>query len=281
MINGKTKIAGVIGWPITHSQSPRLHNFWLEKFSLNAVYIPLAVHPQNIEEVLKTLPKLGFSGVNITVPHKERIFEILDNCDSFASRVGAVNTVVIDDNGQLFGKNSDGFGFLENIKQSMPFWDPSKSKAVVLGAGGATRPIIASLIDSGVTNIRIVNRTLERAKILVQKMNFPIDIFSWENMDNAIIDSNLLINTTVLGMYGQPPLSCNLTKLAPDAIVTDVVYYPLFTPLLNQAKDLGFHVVDGLGMLIHQARPSFKSWFGYMPDVNPELRSFIIDGMEH
>ena len=279
MLNGKTKIAGVIGWPIAHSQSPRLHNFWLQELSLNGVYIPLEVHPSDIIEAFKSLPKLGFSGVNITVPYKEQICDILDHIDPFAARVGAVNTIVIGENGQMFGTNSDGFGFLENVKQSIPLWDPIASKVVVVGAGGATRSIIASLIDVGVTNIRIVNRTFERAKVLVEQINYPIEIFSWHNIDDAIIGSNFFINTTTLGMYGQPPLLCDLTKLAPDAIVTDIVYSPLTTPLLSNAKKLGFAVVDGLGMLLHQARPGFKSWFGYMPEVSPKLRSFIIEGI--
>lgn len=274
--SGKTKLAGVIGWPVSHSRSPRLHGFWLNSYGVDGAYLPLAVRPERARDAIRALPLLGFAGANVTLPHKEAALTAVDRVTPEAERIGAVNTIIVAADGSLEGSNSDGFGFIENLRQSAPQWRPAQGPAVLLGAGGAARAIAAALLDPGVPELRLVNRTAKRAEQLARDIGGPISIHDWAQCGAAMKDAALLVNSTTLGMKGQPPLEIDLKPLPPEAIVYDIVYVPLETPLLAAARARKLAVVDGLGMLLHQARPGFTAWFGVEPKVTPELRNFIL-----
>lgn len=276
MITGKAKLAGVIGWPIEHSQSPRLHNYWLHQYGIDGAYVPLAVAPDGFETALRGLKALGFKGVNVTIPHKLTALAGCDEVDDLARRIGAVNTIVIDPDGATKGRNTDAFGFIENLQHQ---WVPDGKPAVVIGAGGAARAVCVALQDAGVREIRLCNRTEERAKALAVCLGDGVATVPWADRSDALADAELLVNTTSLGMTGQPPLLLNLEKIPATAVVNDIVYAPLETPLLAAARARGNPCVDGLGMLLHQARPGFEAWFGRLPDVTPALRQYILDGM--
>ncbi len=287
-LSGHSKLAGVAGWPIGHSRSPRLHGFWLQKYGIDGAYVPLAIAPDDFETALMGLAAAGFRGINVTLPHKQRALELCDRVDATAARIGAVNTIVMTADG-LVGSNSDAFGFLENLRQGAPTWEAKNGSVVVLGAGGAARAVVVALLDAGVADVRLVNRTVERAEALVADMQAVAEIqadagqraslqaFPWDNHADALSDAGLLVNTTSLGMQGQAPLELELDALPVGAIVNDIVYTPLETPLLATAKGRGNPCVDGLGMLLHQARPGFEAWFGKLPEVDQELRDFVLE----
>jgi len=279
MISGKAKLAGVMGWPVQHSQSPRLHGYWLDQYGIDGAYVPLPVRPEDFEGAFRALPLLGFSGVNITVPHKQTALELVDILDPMARQIGAINTVVISDDGNLTGYNTDGFGFLENLNRGCPGFDPEAGPAVVLGAGGAARAVACSLIAAGVSDLRLVNRTRDRADALAGSIQGPVSVYDFSDTDHALDGANLLVNTTSLGMEGHPPLTISLDALPVQALVNDIVYAPLRTDLLKTAEARGNSVVDGLGMLLHQARAGFEKWFGVMPDVTDDLRAHVLKGM--
>ncbi len=278
--SGKTIQAGVMGWPVSHSLSPRVHGFWLGERDIDGTYIALAVAPEDLEDSLRSLPEWGFAGVNLTLPHKEAAASIVDTMDSAASQIGAVNTIVIDADGSLAGSNTDGYGFMENLKSGAPEWTAANSIAVVLGAGGAARAIVAVLLDAGVKELRLVNRTQSRAASLKDDLGGAITIVSWADRTVALEDAGLLVNTTTLGMTGEESLEIPLSSLPAEAIVTDIVYAPLTTPLLKDAAGRGNPTVDGLGMLLHQARPGFHQWFGAEPAVTDALRAHVLGGLE-
>jgi len=273
--SGAARLAGVMGWPVRHSLSPRLHGYWLEHHGVDGAYLPLAVAPDDLAAALSALPVLGFRGVNLTVPHKERAVGLCHEVDDLARRIGAVNTVVVRER-KLVGSNSDAFGFLENLRQGAPDWRADAAPAVVVGAGGAARAVVVALIDAGAPEVRIVNRTRERAAALAAALGGSLSVGDWDERDAALRDAGLLVNATTLGMEGQPPLELDLGALPPDALVTDLVYSPLVTPLLAAAGARGNPLVDGLGMLLHQARPGFEAWFGVRPEVTPTLRAFVL-----
>lgn len=272
----KIPLAGVIGSPIGHSKSPRLHRHWLKKYGLPGHYIPMEVTPDNLEIVLRTLPKAGFVGANITVPHKEVALEIADVITDRATLIGAANTLIFRDDGKIHADNTDGYGFLENLRQGAPNWDPTSGPVVVLGAGGASRAILASLLSAGVPEVLLTNRTKIRAEALQQEFGARITVIDWVQAGNVMEDAALLVNTTSLGMTGSPELRIPLDGLNPDAVVTDIVYAPLKTRLLQVAEEIGCHTVDGLGMLIYQAIPGFERWFGQRPDVDEEIRRIML-----
>ena len=253
--------AGVIGWPISHSLSPRLHGYWLKEHDINGVYEPLAIPPDSLRLFLLKLASQEFAGVNITVPHKEAAVAHMDTLDDNARRIGAVNTVVVQE-GTLYGGNTDGFGFMENLKDGAPDWAADQGPVTVLGAGGAARAIVAALLEAGVGELRLVNRTRERADQLAKEIGGAITVIDWDKRTSALEETGLLVNTTTLGMKDKDPLDLDLENLPASAVVTDIVYTPLITPLLTTARQLGNPVVDGLGMLLHQARPGFFFWFG-------------------
>lgn len=264
-------MAGVIGWPVAHSRSPRIHGYWLKKHGIDGQYVLLAVETENLEQELSSLPARRFRGVNVTIPHKEAVIKYLDEVDRIAQKVGAVNMIVISGEGKLSGSNTDVFGFMENIKE-VPV-----GTALVLGAGGASRAVAVALQEKGFNEIRIANRTKDRAKKIAEELGGNIKVVDWEEKENAFENVKLLVNTTSLGMTGQPPLEINLDNLPKEAWVTDAVYVPLETDLLKLAAKRGHRTVDGLGMLLHQARPAFKAWFGVDPDVDEELRKFVME----
>ena len=272
-LSGNSALAGVIGWPVGHSRSPRLHGYWLEQYAIDGAYVPLAVAPDRFDEALKGLQAAGFRGVNVTVPHKEAAFRACDTIDPDAERIGAVNTIMFSDNGLVQGSNTDAFGFIENIRQVIAW---PGGVAVVLGAGGAARAVCVALIDAGATEIRLINRTRSRAERLSMDFGEEIRVEDWENRSDAQSSASLLVNTTSLGMTGQPPLDLDLDALPISAIVNDIVYTPLETPLLKLARKRGNIPVDGLGMLLHQARPGFEAWFVTAPQVTEALRDFVL-----
>ena len=278
MLSGKSKVAGVMGWPISHSRSPMLHGYWLREYGIDGVYLPFSVDPINLEAALRALPALGIVGTNLTVPHKEAALEICDYVDDTARWIGAVNTIIVQNDGSLFGRNTDAFGFIENLKAESS-WQAADGPAVILGAGGAARAVVAALINEGVTNIRIVNRTFERARALADAFDDACQPIGWPDVSESLRQSALLVNTTTLGMTGQPMLNLTLDTLPATAVVNDIVYAPLETDLLREAAMRGNPVVDGLGMLLHQARPGFAAWFGHEPDVTPGLRNHIRAGL--
>ena len=278
--SGKTIQAGVMGWPVSHSLSPRLHGFWLKERGIDGTYIALAVAPEDLEDSLRSLPERGFAGVNLTLPHKETAADIVDSLDSAATRIGAVNTVVVGADGSLAGSNTDGYGFMENLKSGAPEWTADNSTAVVLGAGGAARAIVAALLDAGVKELRLVNRTQSRAASLKDNIGGAIAVVSWADRTAALEGAGLLVNTTTLGMTGEESLEIHLSLLPAEAIVTDIVYIPLTTPLLKNAAERGNPTVDGLGMLLYQARPGFHQWFGAEPAVTEALRAHVLEGLE-
>jgi shikimate dehydrogenase len=223
------------------------------------------------------LPKLGFAGANVTVPHKEAALAAADRADPQARRIGAANTVIVAADGTLEARNTDGFGFLENLRESVGDWHAAAGPAVIVGAGGTARAVAVALMEAGAPALRLVNRTVERAELLARDIGGPVQVHRWADRARALADAALLVNTTTLGMNGQPPLDLDLEGLPTTAVVNDVVYAPLETPLLAAARARGNTVVDGLGMLLHQARPGFAAWFGVEPEVTPELRRFVLD----
>ena len=278
--NSESIKAGVIGWPIGHTLSPRLHSYWLNKYGINGQYQALGVKPDNFENFLGDLAANGYIGVNITLPYKEIAADVVNKLDHNARRLGAVNTITIDNNGVLYGSNTDGFGFMENLISNSPSWSPNFGPAVVLGAGGAAKAIVAALLDSGVSEVRLTNRTLKKAEDLVEKLDSAINIFKWSQRSEALRGAALLINTTTLGMTGKPQLDINLKTLPIGAIVNDIVYSPLITPLLKQARSRENPIVSGIGMLLHQARPGFQKWFGQAPEVTDDLKKHVLLGIK-
>ncbi len=278
ILSGKARVAGIFGWPIAHSRSPRLHGFWLERHGIDGVYVPLAVAPENFEAAFRALPALGFRGVNVTVPHKEAAFAAVAETGPAARAIGAVNTIWMED-GKLIGANTDATGFIANLDQEAPLWDKARGEAVVLGAGGAARAIVVALLVAGAPEVRIANRTRNRAETLADDLGDGIMVVDWDERADALADAALLVNSTTLGMEGHEPLSLDLAKLPKAAVVTDIVYTPLETPLLRDAASRGNPTVDGLGMLLYQAQPGFEQWFGVRPEVDDALRRFVLDDL--
>ena len=278
ILSGRAALAGVLGWPVSHSKSPRLHGYWLERHGIDGAYLPLPVAPENFAQAVRALVDLGFRGANVTVPHKEEALALAlaDEADDNARRIGAANTLVFRD-GKVLAHNTDGFGFLANLEQGAPGWQP-EAPALVLGAGGAARAVIVALLDSGCRELRLCNRTAARAEVLRDTFGGSVRVVPWEEREAALTDLGLLVNTTSLGMEGQPPLSLDLAGLSASAVVNDLVYAPLETPLLAAARRQGNPAVDGLGMLLHQARPGFEAWFGVRPEVDAALRDFVLAG---
>jgi shikimate dehydrogenase len=278
-LSGRTRVAGVMGWPVAHSLSPRLHGHWLLRHGIDGAYVPMPVLPERLEQALRALPAMGFAGVNLTIPHKEASLALMDHLSPVAERIGAVNTVVVEADGTLSGDNTDGLGFIAALSQSGAGWRAEAGPAVVLGAGGAARAVGVALLDAGAPEVRLLNRTPERARALADELGGSVHGLEWAERSAALDGAALLVNTTSLGMRGQPPLVLPLEALPRTALVTDVVYTPLITPLLALAQARGNPVVDGLGMLLHQARPGFRAWFGVDPAVDDDLRTVVAAGL--
>ena len=274
------RVAGLIGWPVSQSRSPLLHGHWLAEHGIAGAYVPLPVAPGRLGDALRGLVALGFAGANVTVPHKEEAARLVDRVDPVGQRMGAINLIVVEADGTLSGYNKDGYGFIESLREGHPAWRGDAGPAVVLGAGGAARAIVAGLMDAGAREIRLLNRTAARAEELAADLQGTgggcrLQVLPWEARHDALTGAALLVNTTSQGMHGQEPLELRLDALPAGAVVCDAVYVPLETPLLAAARARGHPVVDGLGMLLHQARPAFEAWFGVQPQVTPALRAKV------
>jgi shikimate dehydrogenase len=269
-------LAGVMGWPVAHTRSPAIHNHWIARHGLKGAYVQLPVHPDRLEAALRGLPALGFAGCNVTVPHKVSAMHFMDELHPTAQRVAAINTIVVQPDGSLLGMNNDGAGYVQSLRDADPAWRGDAGPALVLGAGGAARAIVVALLDEGVPELRITNRTLERAQALAEAFGDRVKVVPWAERNEAMAGISLLVNTTTQGMHGQPPLDVTLDALPAAAMVSDAIYIPMETPLLAQARLRGNQTVNGLGMLLNQARPAFKAWFGVMPEITPELRAVIL-----
>ncbi|MES0862029.1 shikimate dehydrogenase [Ruegeria sp. SCPT10] len=273
MTDYRVPLAGVIGHPIGHSRSPKLHGHWLKTYGLPGHYIPMDAAPADLETVLRTLPKAGFVGANVTVPHKEAALRIADHVSDRATVIGAANTLVFRKDGSIHADNTDGYGFMENLRSGAPDWNAQDGPAVVFGAGGAARAVLQALADAGVPEILLTNRTRTRADHLKEEIGQRITVVDWVQAGNVVENAELVVNTTSLGMQGQPELRVPLDGLQPGAVVTDLVYAPLKTNLLKTAEEAGCTTVDGLGMLLHQAVPGFERWFGVRPEVDADTRA--------
>lgn len=269
-------LAGVIGHPIAHSLSPRLHGYWLQRYGLAGHYIPMDVGGPDLERVLRALPKAGFVGVNVTIPHKEAMIGLADVVTDRAALMGAANTLTFLSDGRIYADNTDGTGFLANLRQGAPGWDPKAGPAALIGAGGAARAVVAALIEAGVPEIRVANRTRARAEGLRADFGPRVLVQDWIQAANMLEDAMTVVNTSSLGMVGKPDFRVPLDALSPKATVTDIVYTPLETTLLAEARAMGCTVVDGLGMLLHQAAPGFERWFGRRPDVDQATRDVVL-----
>lgn len=273
------KLAGVMGWPVSHSRSPRLHGHWLAEHGIAGAYVPLPVSPERVGEAVRGLRALGFAGCNVTIPHKLAVMEHLDEIDPMARLIGAVNTIIVTPEGRLIGRNTDGQGYLQGLRDAQPGWRPEDGPVVMLGAGGAARAVGAALIAAGVPALRIANRHLDKAQALTASLGERASAHAWETREELLADAVLLVNTTSQGMKGQAPLALSLDTLPHDCVVSDVVYTPLETPLLATARARGNPTSDGLGMLLNQARPAFAAWFGVEPAVTAALRAVMSEGL--
>ncbi|PZX10687.1 shikimate dehydrogenase [Celeribacter halophilus] len=274
-MSDKILLAGVIGAPIAHSKSPLLHGYWLSRYGIAGHYVPLHVEQMDLEEVLRMMPKMGFVGANVTIPHKETVLGLADIVTDRAALIGAANTLIFRSDGKLHADNTDGFGFVENLRCNAD-WKPEAGPAAVLGAGGASRAVIASLLEVGVPEIRLSNRTRARADALKDEFGAKISVVEWVHAGDMLKGARTVVNTTSLGMHGQPELKVSLDHLGSDAVVTDLVYTPLRTSFLTRAAEKGCQTVDGLGMLLYQAAPGFERWFGKRPEVDDATRQFIL-----
>lgn len=270
-------LAGVIGQPIHHSKSPALHAHWLGRYGIRGHYIPMPVAAEDLSDVLRALPRMGFRGVNITIPHKEVAVTLADSVSDRAALIGAANTLTFRADGSIHADNTDGYGFIANLKQNASGWRAAAGPAIVLGAGGAARAVISALLNEGVPRIVLTNRTRARSDMLKDHFGGRIKVVDRTRVAEFMEEAATLVNTTSLGMTGKPELSVDISGLPTTALVTDIVYTPLRTGLLERAQAHGCQTVDGLGMLIHQAVPGFETWFGQRPEVDDAVRSVVLN----
>ena len=264
-------LAGVIGMPIAHSRSPTIHNFWLKALGILGAYLPLAVKPERLKQALPGLVALGFRGCNVTMPHKQTAMALLDRVNETARRIGAVNTIVVEEDGTLSGFNNDGNGFVQALRDVNPAWQADAGPIQLLGAGGSSRAVVVALLENGARQIRIANRTAEKAEAIASEFGSMVSTVKWADRHDAVRDVALLVNCTDQGMVGKPALDIDLARLTPATLVADLIYTPLETPFLAQARERGCVTVNGLGLLLNQARFGFKAWFGVLPDITPDL----------
>jgi len=273
--NKNYTLAGVMGWPVAHSRSPAIHNHWIQHYGQTGAYVLLPVQPDLLPDAVRGLRALGFAGCNLTIPHKVAAMSLVDRIDPLARRIGAINTIVVEKDGALSGYNTDAFGYIQSLLDAQPNWRADAGPVTVLGAGGASRAVIVALAERGAKEIRLCNRSGDKAQALAQEFGAPVQAVPWEQRHEALADVALLVNTTSLGMKGQEPLDLSLERMPAHALVSDIIYVPLETPLLAAARQRGNPTVNGLGMLLNQARPAFAHWFGVMPEITPELRRLI------
>lgn len=268
-----------MGWPVAHSRSPLMHNYWIRHHGLSGAYMLLPVPPPDLPHAVRALRTLGFAGCNLTIPHKVAAMKLVDQVEPLARRIGAINTLVLEKDGSLSGRNTDAYGFIQSLLEARPDWRADAGPITVLGAGGAARAILVALAEHGAREIRLCNRSPDKALELATEFGAPIQALPWSQRNDALEGAALLVNTTSLGMKGQAPLEISLERLPRHALVSDIIYAPLETALLKTARERGNPTVNGLGMLIHQARPAFEAWFGVLPQVTPELRRLMQAGL--
>jgi shikimate dehydrogenase len=268
-------LAGIIGMPVAHSRSPTIHNFWLKALDIRGAYLPLAVRAERLQQALPGLVALGFRGCNVTMPHKQTAMALLDRVNETSRRIGAVNTIVVEEDGTLSGFNNDGNGFVQSLRDVKPDWKADGGPILMLGAGGSSRAVVVALLENGAKQIRIANRTPEKAEAISKEFGAAVSTVAWADRHAAVADIALLVNCTDQGMIGKPALDINLAKLASATLVADLIYTPLETPFLAQARERGCVTVNGLGLLLNQARFAFKAWFGVFPEITPDLLKAI------
>jgi len=268
-------LAGVMGWPVMHSRSPMLHNYWFKERGLAGTYVPLEIRPEHLAGALRGLHPLGFAGVNVTIPHKQEAMRIVDEVDALAKRVGAISCVTVRPDGSLAGTNNDCYGFIHALRQEQPGWRANAGPALVIGSGGGSRAVCYALAQEGAKEIRLVNRSVARAKGIESDFGGPIKALPWEQRHDALEGVAMVVNTTSCGMVGQPALDLRLDRLAKSALAADIIYIPLETPFLAAARARGNRTINGLGMLLSQGRPAWKAWFGIEPEVTAELRAMV------
>ena len=276
MTTPRVPLAGVIGTSVGHSKSPRLQNYWLKRYGIPGHYVPMDIAPEDLGAALEMLPRLGFVGINVTIPHKEAVIGMADLVTDRAALMGAANTLIFRKDGKIHADNTDGYGFVENLRSGAPNWRPGAGPAAVFGAGGAARAVVASLIEVGVPELRLSNRTRARAEALRAEFGGKVTVYDWVQAGNMIDGAATVVNTTSLGMVGKSEFRVPLDALTPDMTVADIVYTPLRTRLLQTAEDRGCVTVDGLGMLLHQAVPGFERWFGQRPEVDEKTRAVLL-----
>lgn len=269
------RLAGVMGMPIAQSRSPLIHNHWIKEYGVHGAYGHLPVQPDRVEDAIRGLSALGLAGCNITQPHKLKAIKLMDWLSEPARRIGAINCIVVQSDGALHGYNFDGIGFIQSLRDTDPGWRADRGPVVVLGAGGAARAVLVSLVDEGAREIRLINRTRHNAEALAS-LSSSIKVLDWADRHDALDSASLLVNSTNQGMYGQPKLDIELTRLPRQAMVSDLIYVPLETPLLAAARARGNVVSNGLGMLLNQAVPAFEAWFGVRPIITDELRAKVL-----
>lgn len=269
-------LAGVMGWPVAHSRSPQLHRHWLDRYGIRGHYVPLTVAPEHLAQVLHALPRVGFVGLNVTIPHKQAVLALADVVTDRAALIGAANTLIFRPDGRIHADNTDGYGFTANLFQQQPEWNPAAGPAAVIGAGGAARAVVAALLECHVPELRIANRTRIRADQVKAEFGARVVVYDWAQIGNMLEGATTVVNSTSMGMEGAQPLRVPLDALSPDALVTDLVYTPLDTLFLREARSRGCRTVDGLGMLLHQAAPGFERWFGVRPEVDDALRAAVL-----
>lgn len=268
-------MAGVMGWPVMHSRSPLMHNYWMAQQGLTGAYVPLAIKPGELAPALRAMHPLGFAGCNLTIPHKQDAMTIVDELDDVARKIGAISCVVVRDDGSLFGTNNDWLGFLGNLKQHFPDWRGDSGPIAVIGAGGGGRAVCYALLQEGATEIRLVNRTLEKAQAIADEFGGPIQAVPWAERHDALEGVAMVVNVTSQGMDGQKSLDLRLDNLPQSALAADIIYTPLETPFLAAARERGNRTLNGLGMLLHQGPPAWKFWFDLEPTVTAELRQVM------
>lgn len=271
----KFLLAGVMGWPVMHSRSPLMHNYWFKQQGLAGTYVPLAIEPKDLADALRALRPLGFAGCNLTIPHKLEAMKIVDRVDDVATKIGAISCVVVQPDGSLFGTNNDWLGFIGNLKQQAPDWRADAGPIAVIGAGGGARAVCYGLMQEGAKEIRLVNRTRDKAERIAEEFGGPIKVLPWEQRHDALDGVGTVVNTTSQGMVGLPALDLQLDMLPRSALATDIIYTPLESPFLAAARERGNRTVNGLGMLLHQGKPAWRLWFGVEPEVTPELREMM------
>jgi len=268
-------LAGVMGWPVMHSRSPMLHNYWFKQHGLAGTYVPLAVRPEGLAAALRALHPLGFAGCNLTIPHKQEAMKIVNEVDALARSIGAISCVIVKADGSLMGTNNDCYGFIHAVRQEHLGWRADAGPIVVIGAGGGSRAVCYGLAQEGAREIRLLNRTFARAKGLSDEFGGPIHALPWEQRHEVLEGAAMVVNTTSCGMVGQPALDIKLDKLPKSALAADIIYIPLETPFLAAARKRGNRTMNGLDMLLNQGRPAWKAWFGIEPEVTAELREMV------